>query len=280
MSPRRLFPNVANRNRANAGSEKGIEGRVYPKEIARRLNTDKEFRRKVCKAISRNFLDFDIALAGENLPSRIENIVEGGKPITPKTNLRIIWKDGTKTNFRTTISDASQIHLQTTNNFIAEFSAQYGCVMPEKVKEALLLFSGSHPRQKEILASISVDYVGDKVRQKVEVNYFNRLTLASMYGYDEEMPLQLLDWFRQNCDKIFLFCFAIGAARNHDDAAEFMWYRTINGFEIYNLKHIAAVIRSAMRSSETRETQIRPNDEWQIGSTIALALHESFPFLI
>ena len=272
MSPRRLFPNVANRNRAAAGSEKGIEGRVYPKEIALRLNADKEFRRKVCKAISRNPLDFDTALAGESLPSRIENIVEGGKTITPKTNLRIIWKDGTKTNFRTTISDASQIHLQTTNNFIAEFSAQYGCVMPEKVKEALLLFSGSHPRQREILASISVDYVGEKVRQKVEVNYFNRLTLASMYGYDEEMPLLLLNWFRQNCDKIFLFCFSIGAARNQDEAAEFMWYRTSNGFEIYNLEHIATVIRSAMHSRGTRETQIRPNDEWQIGSTIA------FPF--
>lgn len=276
MSPRKLFPNATNRNRANAGSEKGIEGREYPLSIARRLNTDKVFLHKVCKAISRNADDFDIAVAGNNLPSRIANVVEGGKPISPKTNLRIIWKNGAKTNFRTTISDSSQIHLQTANSFIEEFSAQFRCVIPEKVKDALQLFSGSHKRQKEILESISVDYVGARVRQKVESNYFNRLTLASMYGYDEEMPLELLDWFRQNSDKIFLFCFATGAAKCQEETADYMWYRTpgssSNGFEIYDLKLLAATIRAAMKSNVARATMVRPNDELQIGSTIA------FPF--
>ena len=276
MSHRRLFPNETNRNRANAGSEKGIEGRAYPNVIAQRLNADKTFRRKVCKAISKDVEDFEVAVAGDNLPSRVENIVEGGKPVAPKTNLRIIWKNGTRTNFRTTISNSSQVHLQTTDSFIEEFSAKCRCVIPEKVQDALRLFSGSHQRQKNILESIPVDYVGEKVRQRVEVNYFNRLTLASMYGYDEEMPLQLLEWFRQNCDKIFLFCFASGAARSQDETADFMWYRTgdisADGFEIYNLKQIASGIHAAMRTKAARANMVRPNDDLQIGSTIA------FPF--
>ena len=169
MSHRKLFPNETNRNRANAGSEKGIEGRAYPNVIAQLLNADKTFRRKVCKAISKNIEDFEVAVAGSNLPSRVENIVEGGKPVTPKTNLRIIWKNGTRTNFRTTISDSSQIHLQTTNSFIEEFSVKCRCVIPEKVQDALRLFSGSHQRQKNILESIPVGYVGEKVHLKVEV---------------------------------------------------------------------------------------------------------------
>lgn len=276
MSPRKLFPNETNRNRASAGSEKGIEGRAYPNFIAQQLNADKVFRRKVCKAISKKVEDFKLAIAGESLPSRVENIVEGGKLVTPKTNLRVIWKDGSRTNFRTTISDSSQIHLQTTDSFIEEFSAKYRCEISEEVKEALRLFSGSHQRQKEILASIPVDYVGEKVRQKVEVNYFNRLTLASMYGYDEEMPLALLEWFRQNCDKLFLYCFASGAAKSQDDAADFMWYRTesasADGFEVYNLKQIASIMRTAMQAKGARANMVRPNDELQIGSTIA------FPF--
>lgn len=274
MSPRKLFPNKTNGNRASAGSGKGIEGRTYPKFIAQKLNADKEFRCRVCKAISKKATDFEVAIAGNDLPTYIESVGGRNKPLRAKTTLRIIWKDGTRTNFRTTISDSCQIHLQKANNFIEEFSAKYRCEIPAKVQDALRLFSGSHKNQGDILESIPVDYVGEAVRRKVESNYFNRLTLASMYGYDEEMPLQLLEWLRQNCDKVFLFCFASGAAKDQGDAVDFMWYRTGNslsdGFEIYNLTRIASAIRAAMQSKEMRAKMVRPNDKLQIGSTIAL----------
>lgn len=274
MSPRKLFPSETNRNRARAGFRKGVDGRAYPKSLAQRLNANKEFRCRVCKAISKKATDFEVALAGNDLPTHVESIIEGNKPIRAKTTLRIIWKDGTRTNFRTTISNSSQIHLQKANNFIEEFSSKYHCEIPAKVQEALRFFSGSHQNQKGILESIPVDYVGEGVRQKVESNYFNRLTLASMYGYDEEMPLLLLEWLRQNCDKVFLFCFASGAAKDQNEAADFMWYRTGNSssdeFEIYNLSQIASAIRVAMHSKEMRTNMVCPNDKLQIGSTIAL----------
>ena len=273
MSPRKLFPHATNSNRAKAGSEKGKAGRVYPIAVAKRLNTDIGFRRKVCKTIAKSANDFDRAIAGVNMPTRIYSVVDGGKSVTPKTNLRILWKDGSATNFRTTISDASQIDLHITDSFIDEFSAQFNIAIPTKVQEALRLFSGCHPKQKEILSAIPVDYVGARVRRDVEENYFNRLTLASMYGYDDEMPLLLLEWFRNNCDKIFLFCFATGGARDLHEVADFMWYMTgDDGFEIFDLRRFAKAIHFAMMSEEKRAAMVRPNDELQIGSTIA------FPF--
>ena len=276
MSPRKLFPHATNSNRAKAGSEKGNAGRRYPIAVAERLNCDVAFRRKVCKVIARDSKDFERAIAGADISPRISNVVEGGKAVTPKTNLRILWKDGSKTNFRTTISDASQIDLHIADNFINEFSAQFNVAIPKRVQEALRLFSGSHPKQKEILSAISVDYVGAKVRRDVEENYFNRLTLASMYGYDDEMPVQLLEWFRQNCDKVFLFCFAIGAAKDRHEMVDFMWYREDglgnDGFVVFDLRRFAKVIHFAMSVNEKRTLMVRPNDELQIGSTIA------FPF--
>jgi hypothetical protein len=276
MSPKKLFPHATNSNRAKAGSEKGKAGRLYPITVAKRLNNDLAFRQKVCKAILKKTKDFDRAIAGADIPTRIYNVSESGKAVTPKTNLRILWKDGSTTNFRTTISDSSQIDLHITDNFINEFSAQFNVAIPTKVQEALRLFSGSHLKQKEILSSISIDYVGAKVRREVEENYFNRLTLASMYGYDDEMPVQLLEWFRQNCDKVFLFCFAIGAAKNRSEMVDFMWYKSDgvgnDGFEIFDLRRFAKVIYFAMRVKGRRASMVRPNDALQIGSTIA------FPF--
>lgn len=279
MSPKKLFPSEPNKNRATAGSEKGIEGRQYPIAIANRLNTDEAFRRRVCDIISKNAEDFKVAVAGKDLPARVESVVPGGKPVNSKTNFRILWKDGTRTNFKTTISESSQIYLQAADDFIEAFSAKYNCVIPKKVQEALRLFSGSHPRQKAILDAIPVDYVGEKVRQQAEVNYFHRLTLASMYGYNESMPKALLKWFRENCDKIFLFCFSTGAAKSQEEAADFIWYRcatpnTGETFEIYDLQQLVAVIRKRMRSKVMRmqAEMIRPNDDQQIGSVIL------FPF--
>lgn len=276
MSPKKLFPRATNSNRAKAGSEKGKAGRLYPIAVAKRLNNDVAFRQKVCKAILKSTKDFDRAIADADIPTRICNVSESGKAVTPKTNLRILWKDGSTTNIRTTISDSSQIDLHITDNFINEFSAQFNVAIPTNVQVALRLFSGSHPKQKEILSSISIDYVGAKVRQEVEENYFNRLTLASMYGYDDEMPVQLLEWFRQNCDKVFLFCFAIGAAKDRSEMVDFMWYKSDevghDGFEIFDLKRFAKVIHFAMRVKGKRASMVRPNDALQIGSTIA------FPF--
>ena len=145
MSPRKLFPHATNSNRAKAGSEKGNAGRRYPIAVAERLNCDVAFRSKVCKVIARDSKDFERAIAGADISPRISNVVEGGKAVTPKTNLRILWKDGSKTNFRTTISDASQIDLHIADNFINEFSAQFNVAIPKRVQEALRLFSGSHP---------------------------------------------------------------------------------------------------------------------------------------
>ena len=276
MCPKKLFPHATNSNRAKAGSEKGKAGRSFPIAVAKRLNTDVAFRRKVCKAILKNAKNFDRAIAGADIPTRICNVSESGKSVTPKTNLRILWKDGSATNFRTTISNSSQIDLHITDNFIKEFSAQFNVVIPTKVQEALRLFSGSHPKQKEILSAISIDYVGMKIRHDVEENYLNRLTLASMYGYDDEMPVQLLEWFRQNCDKVFLFCFAIGAAKDRREMADFLWYKSDgagnDGFEIFDLRRFAKIIYFAMREKGNRAFMVRPNDALQIGSTIA------FPF--
>ena len=276
MCPKKLFPHATNSNRAKAGSEKGKAGRSFPIAVAKRLNADVAFRRKVCKAILKNAKNFDRAIAGADIPTRICNVSESGKSVTPKTNLRILWKDGSATNFRTTISNSSQIDLHITDNFIKEFSAQFNVVIPTKVQEALRLFSGSHPKQKEILSAISIDYVGMKIRHDVEENYFNRLTLASMYGYDDEMPVQLLEWFRQNCDKVFLFCFSIGAAKDRREMADFLWYKSDgagnDGFEIFDLRRFAKIIYFAMREKGNRAFMVRPNDALQIGSTIA------FPF--
>ncbi len=273
---KKLFPDNTNVNRSKAGSEKGIAGRRYPIDVAEKLNNDRKFLSLVCKKLGKSVECFRCAESGKEIPSRLDNVVSGGKSVEPKVKLRIVWNDGSITNFKVTTSLSSQVHLEKTENFIEEFEAQFKLKIPSKVKEALLLFSGRHPRQKEILANIPVEYVGEKIRQKVEVNYFYRLTLASMYGYDEKMPTLLLKWFRDNCANIFMFCFSMGAVKNKNMWADYIWYgigtNKLESFEIYNLNQLTRNIQLLTKSKVDKELNIKPNDYEQIGSTIA------FPF--
>ncbi len=271
MTKKKLFPNLTNKKRADAGSENGLAGRQYPIDVAKKLNTDLNYVSILCRKLKKKDEDFLRAEAGKDIPARVENVVANGKKVEPKVKLRVLWKDGTVTNFRVTISSSSQIHLEKTENFIEEFEKQYGKKIPKKVKDALLLFTGRHPLQDKILSGIPIAYVGEKIRQNVEKNYFNRLTLASMYGYDEDMPTALLNWFKCNCADIFQFCFSLGAAKEKKWHADYIWYRSdasdLNTYELYDLKAIEKNIRSSPKTQN-----IKANDNEQIGSTIA------FPF--
>lgn len=273
MSASKLkFPVLrTNANRANAGSERGIACRRYSVEVAQRLNSDKKFVVQICKLIRRKPCDFNYAVAGVNIPTNVVSAEGGSKTTRTKTNLRIVWNDGRWSNFRVKNSKPSQIHLQLTENFFAEYEAQYGKEIPQIVKEAFLLFTGRHARQKEIHDSIPVGFVGDTVRD-VERKYNNRLTLASMYGYDDEMPVAFLKWFRDNASDLFAFCFAMGAARERNWMCDYLWYHdgddVNSNVVIYDIRTLIKKIEG-LTEDELAE-MIHPNDSEQIGSTIAL----------
>ena len=207
------FPTgVTNPNRANAGSVEGIAGRTYPVLVANRLDNDPKFLRQVCKLVHRAPREYKGVCAGKVL-GRYAPCVVGSGLTKVKTALRIFWKDGTFSNFIVKKSNPAHICLKKVENFIPEFEAQFRKKIPYVVKRALALFIGRHPRQREILQSIPVNYVGDKVRDEVERTYHNRLTLASMYGYSETMADSLLEWFRNNSSDLFLYCFSMGGVK-------------------------------------------------------------------
>ena len=72
--------------------------------------------------------------------------------------------------------------------------------------------------------------------------------------------------------QVFLFCFSMGAAKDNNEMADFMLYRIKDGFEVFDLRHLANNIQMAMKSKTMRASMVRPNDKLQVGSTIA------FPF--
>ncbi len=247
-------------------------GRKFPILLAQQLNTNASLVKSVCNSISKNFKDFKLAIAGKEIPSSSKNIFEGGAKVKNKTNLRIIWKDGSFSNFRLKCFSPSQIHLELACNMVSEFEAQYHQKIPQNVKDALLLFTGKHPNQKSILDSIPVDFVGTRIRTEVERKYNNRLTLASMYGYDETMAMSLMNWLRKNIANLFEFCFSIGASSDCSQKVDYLWYycdeKDFFKFQIYDLQGLTKNLR--MMTKKEIAPLVTPRDAARVGSTINL----------
>lgn len=268
---KRLFPTaVTNVNRAKAGSEEGLAGRAYPGLAANRLLLDSEFRIGICTKLHRNPLDFHHVIVGRALERKVEGIVGVGQ-VDSKTSLRIVWANGEWTNFIVKKAGPAQICLKRVENFISEFEAQFGKRIPSKVKEALKLFIGRHSRQAEILNSISENFVGADIR-RLERSYHNRLTLASMYGYDESMAGDLMNWFRVHAADLFEYCFIRGGALKKKFMPEFLWYHYGDdaeaNVELFNLPKIADKMRSLPLN--ILAPMVRPRDAAFVGSTINL----------
>ncbi len=268
---KKLFPvAITNKNRAKAGSLQGLAGREYPLLVATRLLQDTKFRKEVCRVLNKSANDLVGVEAGASLNKNVASVVERQK--TPsKTTLRLLWRDGNCTNFIVKKSAPAQICLKKVGAFISEFQAQFKKKIPTRVQEALALFVGEHPKQKEILESISVNFVGDEIRD-LERAYNNRLTLASMYGYDLEMADALLNWLRENTAELIAFCFSRGAAKNACDFAEYLWYHSSNeadsNYQIIDLKKLIGQIKKIPKKDLA--LLVGAQDAAKVGSTISL----------
>ena len=269
---KRLFPTSAtNAKRAGAGSAEGLAGRAYPLLVAKRLSEDSAFREKVCRLLKRKPDDLLEVQVGKSLPRKVESVVPGGKPADSKTSLRLVWRDDERSNFLVKKDGPAQVCLKRVENFIPEFEAQFKKKIPKKVKEALRLFAGCHADQARILDAIPLSYGGVDVR-KLERSYNNRLTLATMYGYDDAMPEALMSWLRKNAAELFEYCFVKGAVSDRDDRTAYLWYHSSNGadsdFEIHDLRNLSAKLRSM--SAAQLAPLVRAGDRMAIGSTIDL----------
>ena len=212
---------TTNVNRSEAGSVRGLAGRKYPIDVARRLNSDPSFVAEVCKILGREPSLFLKAFAGRDIKQNVQSVV-GGSTKT-KTSLKILWRSGGSTNIRTKNREPSQLHLELTGKFIVGFESQFGTKIPERVKTALQLFTGCHAKQRQILDSVSQDFVGARIRA-LERKYNDRLTLASMYGYDDKMAVELLEWFRANAANLFLYCASVSEAKDRSGSPELLWF--------------------------------------------------------
>ncbi|NWJ42007.1 MAG: hypothetical protein HXX12_13675 [Geothrix sp.] len=167
----------------------------------------------------------------------------GGKTKS-KTDLKIIWNDGSISNISIKKSLGGQAFLIGTERFIDGFERHFTTI-PKGVKKALRLYIGG-PEVKPVLKEIPA--TGTDLRE-YELRK-GRMVWDTLRTYDCGLAAELLSWSRLNVGSITRFCFSRGLARDESDWASHIWYKNLigenNTDELFNIDDLVATAGMAI----------------------------------
>ena len=162
----------------------------------------------------------------------------GGKTKS-KTDLKIRWENGTRTNVSIKKSSGGQLFLVGTDRFVRGFEAHFHPI-PDDAKQALSLFLGG-PDALRILNRLPPAANGALRAYELRKS---RLVWDTLSAYDAGLAEALLHWFRVDSAALAEFCFSRGLAAPESEWADFIWYRNLVGEndedELFDIRSLAA----------------------------------------
>ena len=146
-----------------------------------------------------------------------------GRKTKSKTELKIDWSDGRKTNCSIKKSLAGQVFLINTVSFITGFRCHFGKKVPDNVINALKLFFGEGDSAASILEKQPI--IDKKIRKYEQRK--KRLVWTTLQNYNSKYADDLLKWLKNNTREITEFCFSKGLAADPQEWAEYVWYKNL-----------------------------------------------------
>lgn len=145
-----------------------------------------------------------------------------GEKTKSKTDMWLSLSDGSRLNVSVKKDTGGQAFLIGIDRFINGFELQYAKQIPAPVKRAIRLYFGSAEDTVDIIKEVSGRNKAYELRK-------HRLVAETLSSFDPILSQCLIDWFNDNIDELFDFCFAKGLAKNPEDWAQILWYKNLVG---------------------------------------------------
>jgi len=215
---------MVTRNRSEGWKHAKISGHANENDITNKINNNNIFRKNLEKKLNlKSSIKF--AEVGGLNEKNVEDIF-GGKTKS-KTDLKIILKDKKKINISIKKSLGGQVYLIGVDRFLNGFEIQFKKKIDEDIKRAFkLFFSGAN----DILQIIDIALLSKiEEKKKIKIKKYEkrkkRITWLTFEEYNLQLSLKFIEWFKQNINDIFLFCFERGLSNNKEEWADFIWYK-------------------------------------------------------
>ncbi|MBO7300271.1 MAG: hypothetical protein J6U53_02545 [Tidjanibacter sp.] len=146
-----------------------------------------------------------------------------GDKTKSKTDLKLTLEDGNVVNISIKKSNDGQVFLIGVERFIAGYELQFKESIPDHIQDLLYLYFYGNPKTQTLLNDSTVTRNQKASWIKYQRKH-NRLTWVSLFNMNKNSAEALLDWLKNNIEKITDFCFSRGLAKNPSDWAQYVWY--------------------------------------------------------
>lgn len=229
------------------------EGWIYAKRsghdneelVKLRLETDVEFKMNFLEQLGIIDKDIKNIQVGGLHERDVESVLEKYKTKS-KTDLCILFEDGTCLNVSIKKSTGGQVYLITYGNFVMGYEKQFQIQIPDKVKRAIELFWGVANDVPNIAQTIGTN-------KNYELKK-HRIVGDTLGVYSEELYNTLLNWMKDNMYNIVKFCFSMGLAAKEQDWAEVIWY--VNELGDGNFNYACNIDLLAKKAQEAASTEV------------------------
>ena len=161
-----------------------------------------------------------------------------GDTTKSKADVRVSWS-GVESTSQISVkkSEGGQVFLITVERFLEGFGRHFSAVPPD-VARGLSLFIGGSDESDEALNNVT-PY--DSRIRAMETRYQSRMVWETLQRFDKRIARALLEWLTDSIGEICEFCFSRGLAADHQDWADFLWYRNLVDPDSQDLDSVVAV---------------------------------------
>ena len=183
------------------------------------------------------------ASVGGLCETNVESVL--GNKTKSKTDLQLTLEDDSVVNISIKKSCGGQVYLIGVDRFISGYEAQFGEEIPDEIKDLLSLYFYGNSKTDTLLADSNI--TGGQPAKLVEYQKkHNRLVWDSLYKMNKTAADSLLNWFKDNIDKIAEFCFSRGLAKESTNWAQYVWYINLLGEDDIDTIFSVADIKQAV----------------------------------
>ena len=215
---------MVTRNRSEGWKHAKISGHANENDITNKINNNNTFRENLEKKLNlKSSIKF--AEVGGLNEKNVEDVF--GRKTKSKTDLKIILKDKKKINISIKKSLGGQVYLIGVDRFLNGFEIQFKKKIDEDIKRAFKLFFSGANDILQIIDSAVLSKIEEekKIKIKKYEKRKKRITWLTFEEYNLQLSLKFIEWFKQNINDIFLFCFERGLSNNKEEWADFIWYK-------------------------------------------------------
>lgn len=213
---------MEHRDRATGWQHAKRSGHENEFLVKRLLDTDKYYAQNFLSRLGISNDTITETTIGGLHETKTTSVVGGRR--NAKTDLQIFTDKRHRINISVKKSLGGQVYLVGASNFIDIFEHQFNKVISQSVKYAIKLFWSENEEAIDIIRDYANSYVERTYNLQLKHKSPNAQTLKA---YNPNMYDDMLKWFSENMYEITKLSFAMGAAENSDEWADFLWYKNM-----------------------------------------------------